>query len=60
MTEKRFNDLANRKKILIDQLKIMELYPEDTINHFGSQKKIEERVDEILDELILIEKLLKT
>ena len=45
---------------MIDQLKIMDLYPEDTIKYFGSQKEILRRIDEILDEIIEIERFLKS
>ena len=52
--------LESQKKILIDQLKIMDLYPYETLKYFGSQKEILLKIDEILDEILKIEQLLKS
>ena len=60
LNEQRKQILEDRKKVLIDQLKIMDLYPEDKIKYFGSQKEILRRIDEILDEIIEIERFLKS
>ena len=60
LDEQRKQILEDRKKVLTDQLKIIDLYPEDTIKYFGSQKEILRRIDEILDEIIEIERFLKT
>ncbi len=58
MTEKKRKELEIRKKILIDQLKIMDLYPEDTIKYFGSQREVMIRIDKILDEINQINRFL--
>ena len=38
----------------------MDLYPYETLKYFGSQKEILLKIDEILDEILKIEQLLKS
>ncbi|MEY4905217.1 MAG: hypothetical protein RLZZ292_3032 [Bacteroidota bacterium] len=52
MSQKRKIELQARKKVLIDQLKIMDLYPQDALTHFGSTQEILRRINQILDEII--------
>ena len=37
----------------------MDLFAEDTIKYFGSQKAIEIRINEILDEILKIDKTIR-
>ena len=51
-------DAYNRLRILYQQLEIMDAYPESFLEILGT-KGFQERIDEILDEIIFLKKWIK-
>ncbi|MEK7255837.1 MAG: hypothetical protein AAB316_13895 [Bacteroidota bacterium] len=50
-------DLQNRQKVLFQQLELMNLFEQEFLEQYG-KRRYEERINEILDESLLIRKLL--
>ncbi len=49
----------NRYRILLQQLEIMRLYPDEFIEKLGGEKAFREKVDEILDEMNEVKNFIK-
>ena len=52
-------EILNRIRILKQQLQLIQMYPEAFEEYYGNKKNVLRRVDEILDEIMILRRLLK-
>lgn len=52
-------EILNKIRVLEQQLQLIQMYPEAFEEYYGSKKNVTRRIDEILDEIMILRRLLK-